>query len=140
MKKMDKIKKVKYLRVLFVVLMIVFASVWVLKHKEAIVPTKKPAEKPVAQPVELPPEKPPETPKKPPEPPKVTWKASTFSALPGWQSANLETSLKTFKVSCDVFLRQPENKKVGSAFFSLKASDWYPACRGANFDDRRKRL
>ena len=131
MKKMDKIKKVKYLRVLFVVLMIVFASVWVLKHKEAIVPTKKPAEKPVAQPVELPPEKPPETPKKPPEPPKVTWKASTFSALPGWQSANLETSLKTFKVSCDVFLRQPENKKVGSAFFSLKASDWYPACRAA---------
>ncbi len=34
-------------------------------------------------------------------------------------------------MSCDVFLRQPEDKKVGSEFFSLKAKDWYPACRAA---------
>ncbi len=118
------------LRVFFVVLMIVFAAIWMLKLKEQPKPpVEKPVEKPVETPVEVPVEVPVEEPAKPPH---IEWKAAaSFSDLPGWQTADLKSSLTTFKISCDVFLRQPEHKAVGSQYFPMKASDWYPACRAA---------
>lgn len=111
---------VHILRVLFVLLMLVFASIWVLKLKKPMAPIEVPVETPVEQPEE------------PIVPPAIEWKpAASFSVLPGWDTADLNASFKAFNISCDVFLRQPAEKEVGSRYFPLKAKDWHPACRAA---------
>ncbi|MDX2345492.1 MAG: MltA domain-containing protein [Legionella sp.] len=136
-----KKKHIHIMRFLFIAFMLGATSIWVVKIKKPSVPvekpiekpTEKPTEKPIEKPVKKPIEKPTELPEEPKKvPPKIDWKeAKSFSALSGWKAADLTSSLKTFKISCDVFLRQPANKTVGSKYFSLKASDWYPACRAA---------
>lgn len=52
-----------------------------------------------------------------------------YSALPQWQSANLQQSFKAFKKSCGVFLKMPATKQVGSQTIPMTAGDWHPACR-----------
>jgi membrane-bound lytic murein transglycosylase A len=133
---MMKKTHIHIMRLLFVLVMILSASVWVLKVKKPAEPTAppeapivKPAETPVVKPAETPPEPPEEEKKKPAE---ISFKpTASFAALPGWEAVDLNTSFKTFKISCDVFLRQPAEKEVGSNYFPLKAQDWYPACRAA---------
>lgn len=115
-------KKVSLWRVLLVIIMLVFASIWVYKYQPSA-PEEKPAEKPV--------ELPPPTEEKP-APPAVKWKASkNFTKLPGWENADLKKSLETFKVSCRVFLRQPTSKDVGTDVIPLTAGDWHPVCKAA---------
>ena len=83
------------LRLLFVLLMIASAVIWVLKFKKSTIPIEKPVETPVQLP---------EEPAEPVAPPKIEWKpAASFNGLPGWETADLKTSFKTFNVSCDVF-------------------------------------
>ena len=117
---MKKINITRFVSVLLVLVIVVFA---VLKMKVIIPPVKKPVEVPAQVP---------KVPEEPVKPPSVEWQAGTFSDLPGWDTADLAQSLKAFKISCEAFLRQPANKAVGSDYFPLKASDWYPACRAAN--------
>ncbi|PJD93655.1 MAG: hypothetical protein CK424_02350 [Legionella sp.] len=66
-----------------------------------------------------------------PEKPPVYVKNKAFSALAGWNQADLKPSLLAFRNSCKVFLKQHPEKSVGNAHFSLKAKDWQPACRAA---------
>lgn len=58
-------------------------------------------------------------------------KNKAFSALVGWNQADLKPSLLAFRNSCKVFLKQNPERNVGNAHFSLKAKDWQPACRAA---------
>jgi membrane-bound lytic murein transglycosylase A len=117
------------MRFLFVLLMVIFATIWALKYKQATELKEKPevtVEKPKVTEKEAPPE---EEKKKP-----VTLRFKTldsFKGLPGWDEADLSASFKTFKASCEVFLRQPPEKDVGNQYVPLKAEDWYPACRAA---------
>ncbi len=105
---------------LFVLLVAVFAAFWALKFKKSFIPAEKPVEVPVTLPEE------------PVKPPEIEWKpAASFQVLPGWNTTDLSASFKTFKVSCDIFFRQPATKEVGSKYFPLKAEDWYPACKAA---------
>jgi membrane-bound lytic murein transglycosylase A len=63
--------------------------------------------------------------------PKVSLKEALFSDLPGWKNANVLQSLRTFQVSCRVFLKQDPEQPVGSDSVDLRAKDWYPACHAA---------
>ncbi len=108
------------LRLLFVLLVVALAVILALKFKKPPIPIEKPVEIPI------------ELPEEPVAPPKIEWReAASFNSLPGWNTADLTTSFKTFKISCDVFLRQPAKKEVGSTYFPLKVEAWYPACRAA---------
>lgn len=115
-------KKISFWRVFLVVVMVILTSIYVVKLKKKAPPVEKPIEKPVEVPPVIEEEK-----------PQVKWRAAKkgFKALPGWEEADLRPSLKTFKVSCRVFLRQPQDKKVGSDNISLTAGDWKPVCQAA---------
>jgi membrane-bound lytic murein transglycosylase A len=56
----------------------------------------------------------------------------SFDQLPGWKTANLQMSLRAFKVSCSAFLKKNPETLVGSEFISMRAKQWYPACNAAN--------
>ncbi|KTC86621.1 murein transglycosylase A [Legionella brunensis] len=66
-----------------------------------------------------------------PQPKPLRLRQGSFSQLPGWNEANIQESLKTFRVSCKTFLRQNPEKTVGSHHLNLKAKDWHPACQAA---------
>ena len=61
----------------------------------------------------------------------IVLKSATFSKLPGWDKADTLMSLRTFQISCRVFLKQNPEQPVGSEYIALKAGDWQPACRAA---------
>ncbi len=62
---------------------------------------------------------------------RVHLEEGSFQTLPGWGHGDLHPSLQTLLASCRVFLHQTPNRKVGSSAISVKAQDWYPACRAA---------
>ena len=64
-------------------------------------------------------------------PSKRIFKQVTFEQLPGWGTANLNQSLKSFQVSCRVFVKQNPELKVGSPAIDLQVKDWLPACNEA---------
>ena len=55
----------------------------------------------------------------------------SFADLPGWQDADVRVSFDAFKNSCAVFLKQDPERLVGSQFITMRAKQWYPACRAA---------
>ncbi len=119
---------INILRVLFVLVMLVFTSIWVFELRKSITPIKEPTKAPVETPVKTPEP----LPEEPPKASKIEWKqAASFNALSGWDTTDLTPSFKPFLLSCDVFLRQPIGKDVGSQHFPLKAGNWYPVCRAA---------
>lgn len=119
-------KKVNLLRLLVIVLLLIIIVLGVpqirkmkLFKGEPEVPVKEPI-KELIEVLET------------PKPPEIAWKeADSFDGLAGWDKADFRPSLKAFQVSCAVFLRQPENKEVGTKAIPLKVKDWYPACRAA---------
>jgi membrane-bound lytic murein transglycosylase A len=58
-----------------------------------------------------------------------TLKQVSFDDLPGWNNVEIKKSLLAFQKSCDTFLKQEPNHKVGSQLINLKAKDWHPACK-----------
>jgi membrane-bound lytic murein transglycosylase A len=63
--------------------------------------------------------------------PKLGLKVAAFHNLPGWDSANLKQSLRTFQTSCQAFLKQDPDKQVGSDAVAMQVKDWQPACEAA---------
>ena len=61
----------------------------------------------------------------------ITFKETSFKALPGWDKANIKKSLQAFQISCKTFLRQDPDRTVGSQQITMKVKDWLPACRAA---------
>ncbi len=61
----------------------------------------------------------------------VELKAVPFSELPGWDKANPLVSLKAFRSSCQSFLRQNPDAKVGNDLIQMSAKDWHPVCKKA---------
>lgn len=66
-----------------------------------------------------------------PKPPSMMFRPVSFQQLPGWDSAYLQKSLKTFQTSCRVFLKQNPEQVVGTDHIDLQVKDWQPACRAA---------
>ncbi|HAF88137.1 MAG: hypothetical protein CMF38_01330 [Legionellaceae bacterium] len=63
--------------------------------------------------------------------PTPTLYQTSFEQLPGWYKAPNTRSFKAFKRSCAIFLRQNDDKNVGTNHIPLKAKDWKPACKAA---------
>ncbi len=63
--------------------------------------------------------------------PKHVFRQVPFEHLPGWKTASLIQSFKTFQISCRTFVRQDPERVVGTEHIELKAKDWQPACQVA---------
>jgi membrane-bound lytic murein transglycosylase A len=63
--------------------------------------------------------------------PKPMFRVVSYKQLPGWEKADLKTSLIAFKTSCQAFVKQAPEQVVGTDDISLQAKDWHPACRAA---------
>ncbi len=61
----------------------------------------------------------------------LTYKVVAFKNLPGWNKADMQKSLQTFRVSCNSFLRMDPKQPVGSQKISMSAKDWQPVCKAA---------
>lgn len=66
-----------------------------------------------------------------PSVPQSTFRLVSFDQLPGWESARVKKSLKTFQTSCRAFIKQDPERVVGTQEIDLKAKDWQPACQAA---------
>lgn len=58
-------------------------------------------------------------------------KKISYNQLPGWEAADTTESMKAFNVTCKSFLKQDPDTLVGSLYITLKAKNWYSACRAA---------
>lgn len=63
--------------------------------------------------------------------PQSTFRQVSFKHLPGWETAELRKSLRTFQTSCRAFIKQDPNRVVGTEQIDLQAKDWQPACHAA---------
>jgi membrane-bound lytic murein transglycosylase A len=63
--------------------------------------------------------------------PQPTFRQVSFKHLPGWETAELRKSLRTFQTSCRAFIKQDPNRVVGTEQIDLQAKDWQPACHAA---------
>jgi membrane-bound lytic murein transglycosylase A len=55
----------------------------------------------------------------------------SFKQLPGWETAALNNSLRTFQTSCRTFMKQDPERTVGTKHIDLQVKDWQPACLAA---------
>lgn len=62
---------------------------------------------------------------------KIGLKQVPVQEIPHWSSTGMHEALLAFQLSCERFLQQSPDKKVGNAWLQLKIKDWYPACRQA---------
>lgn len=63
--------------------------------------------------------------------PKLSFRKTSFSRLPGWETTNTKKSFRAFQISCRAFLKQDPEKGVGSEYIELQAKDWHPICNAA---------
>ncbi|KTD65440.1 murein transglycosylase A [Legionella shakespearei] len=63
--------------------------------------------------------------------PQPTFRQVAFKHLPGWETAELRKSLRTFQTSCRAFIKQDPERVVGTEQIDLQAKDWQPACHAA---------
>lgn len=61
----------------------------------------------------------------------LTLRPMPFTALVGWQHANLVPSFTAFKYSCKPFMRLDPLSQAGSHRIPLLVKDWQPACQAA---------
>ena len=116
-------KKIHVTRLVFIILMLILAGVWVTRLTKPKVPTEKPVERPIKELIDVLEET---------KAPEITWKeATSFKDLSGWETADLRPSFKTFIVSCEVFVRQSPEREVGTKAVPLQVKDWLPVCRAA---------
>ncbi len=63
--------------------------------------------------------------------PQPTLTPSSFAKLPGWETAQVKPSLTAFLQSCESFMKQNPEKRIGTKNVPVRVKDWQPACRAA---------
>ncbi len=58
-------------------------------------------------------------------------KPTSFNELPGWQQTKLTQSLKAFKSSCQLLLKEPDSTPVGTPQLPLTVHNWRAVCQAA---------
>lgn len=70
---------------------------------------------------------------KPTPAPADSWSMArtTFDALPGWDTANADTALLSFRRSCAVLTAWPDSAAMGGVGYAGTVGDWRGVCAGA---------
>ncbi len=70
----------------------------------------------------------------------ITLEHASFREFKAFNQANLLPSLQAFKYSCQSFLKQPQNRDIGTQYIPLKVRDFMPVCLALNQNDVRNTL
>ena len=79
---------------------------------------------------------PPTAPVTKPQPDSWSMARTAFEALPGWNAANADAALLSFRRSCAVLAARPDSAAMGGVGYAGTVGDWRGVCASAGGDAR----